>query len=190
MPDKRELIDKVAKFYLGTQAASRTTKTPIAMGTVPPPKYINEPERVYPEPTMAQYIHPGKEEPQGLIEIANFKEQPRMSDISSAIGHESIHALLKDIVSNKLEAPSWGIQQSVQDKAYSAIEEGKRGGNPIREVPAYVGAYSSSKMPGFSEDDRRTWLKDFYTTLSPETRLALQRIVNNYDASQFNSPIN
>lgn len=186
--------DAVVQALMSTEAMSRFTKTPIKIknfdklamniakltgGKVQRPISEHEAEGSF-SPT------------DNLIRIQLYGQNPSYKDLSNAIHHEDIHALLKDqptpipsdsdysSISNFLGAMFNQPYINVRD----AFLRGKRAGNLDQELPAYVGAYNSEQLPSLTPEQASQYVRLIMKNMKPEIASKYQRIVNSYIASQ------
>lgn len=176
--------DKPAKFVPGREAVSRFTRTPIT---------IHDNKANFDQPSTGSFggssYDPaiGWYKPNPRIAVEAYGT-PDYSDVAKTIHHEDIHALLERAGYKYPNLPLdiWDklTGENPVAKAADALKRGNRMGSPAIELPAYVGAYRYSELPGFTEEDRQKYLNSLYRTMDPDAASTLRRIVQSYNASQ------
>ncbi len=169
-------------------AESRFTQTPISIG--PPPDTINR------ESVTGVYNRPwtgtGPQQPTIQIyqpaQAAGQPAQPASwEDINRAIHHEDIHAAIggnRGTLYPPLVNPGTGDRSSVM----AAWEQSNRIGDPLRELPAYMGAYKPGDLQGVTPEMASAWISKYADQLKPEMKEKLMRIASSGQSIQAPSP--
>lgn len=189
--------DSPPEIVIGTDAASRFTKTPIkisdpgniddligALGKLGIKAYVEDPEAKKEaekvNPVQGEYYPSAKES-----ELTVNSPTPSLEDIHRILFHEDIHAALE-----KAGYKYPDLRNDWRDLIYDPVGQAteafmraNRAGAIPQELPAYVGAYSPKEMPGLSGADRQRYLERLYSTLPPDTLRQLARIISNYSAN-------
>jgi hypothetical protein len=137
------------------------------------------------------YSGPGPAGLESAIHIYPPTSGTSYRELAAAIHHEDIHALLDQIahLSSAFGYIPRSVDPALEQQALEALKRGHRGGIGWREAPAYIGAYRAQEMPGFSEAQRQQWIEQFSRSLDPKAAAIWKRIIDSYEASQRQLPI-
>lgn len=182
---KKELIDNATKMYLGTNAVSRSTKQPIGFTDVTKYPYYDPLFFGGEHESTGRYRHiPGTPE---TLEVTNYKRNPEWPDVMGTVYHELFHNLFNKAgiprpgeSMYKAESPS----SEIAGPMFSKFLISERAGDPVKELPAYMGAYVKNEIPGVDQKMRSDYLSELFKTLPTHVAEQFIRMMQNYQASQ------
>ncbi len=181
--DPNNPFDAAAMRIQSTQADSRFTRTPISIENYDQ----NKPTNVT-----------GAYDPGDAVISVNASGQPTYADLMNTISHEDIHSLLDDDHRHQVGVvPQAGARDPSSvvnylgsmfappaEAAGRGFQEGKRSGVMGDELPAYVGAYKTGQLAGFTPEQRAQWMRMYTPSLDAARQRTMFRIMQAHDASQ------
>lgn len=186
--------DAFVRALMSTEAQSRFTRTPVKIKNLDlVSKRIAQLTGGKLQNAIKEHEAEGSYSPEiNQIRVQLFGQNPNYRDLANAIHHEDIHALLRN---EPIPIPSESDYSSIPNffsamlnqpyiNASNAFLRGSRGGNLDRELPAYVGAYKSDQLPGFTPEQASQYVNLIMKNMKPEIASKYKRIVDSYLASQ------